>query len=310
MIGEAFALFSAFTYAFSSVAIAKGAASGGADNGALLSIVLTAIFSLALWLGLSPAPVDWAQAVPGIALFVLAGVLATVLGRLFLFRSVALVGAIESGLFRRLIPVFAGIFAYLVLGETLSLIAGGGFVLVIGGVLMVLPVSRRKAARPAGPGVPVPDAESDARAGEMTRGRLFGAGSAASYGLSYVVRKMALVRLPDPLLGAFIGAATGFVWFVLAATVSPAYRARFRSFLTQTGRWQVLAATAMSLGQISQFFALQATEVANVAIIGSLEVFFAAWLAAFVFKSEPPPALVTVIATCIATLGVVLVALG
>lgn len=310
MIGEGFALFSAFTYAFSSVAIAKGAASGGADNGALLSIVLTTLFSLGLWVAIGPGVLDWSTALPGAVLFVVAGLLATVVGRLFLFRSVALVGAIESGLFRRLIPVFAGGFAFLLLGETLSPVAVLGIVCVIGAVLLVLPVAPGKAARPAGPGIPVPDKHAQANADDIGRGRLFGAGSAASYGLSYAVRKAALERLPDPLLGALIGAATGLVWFLGAAAVTPTYRARFRSFLFQTGRWQILAATAMSLGQISQFFALQATAVANVAIIGSLEVFFAAWLAAYVFKSEPPPSWLTIVATCIATFGVVLLALA
>ena len=75
-----------------------GSGRGGA---VLLSIMLTAAFSGGLWLFIGPAlPPAGGGLWAGIAVFALAGILATVLGRLFYFRSIELTSAIEVGLTR------------------------------------------------------------------------------------------------------------------------------------------------------------------------------------------------------------------
>lgn len=64
------------------------------------------------------------------------------------------------------------------------------------------------------------------------------------------------------------------------------------------------------MGQVLLFFALKHAEVAIVALIGTTELFIGAYLAAYLFKSEPPPGVWLIMATVLATLGVVLVAFG
>ena len=88
------------------------------------------------------------------------------------------------------------------------------------------------------------------------------------------------------------------------------YRQSLTNVFADAGKWQWLAATGMSFGQVLLFFALISAPVAVVAIIGSLEMFVGAYLAAFLFKSEPVPGRNIVFATVIAATGTVLVAIG
>lgn len=303
-IGEIFALLAAFCYAFGSVAAAKNAGEkGGRGNAILLSVVLTAALSGGLWLLIGAAPdAKGLDLWIGIAIFAAAGILSTVLGRLFFFRSIELAGAIETGLIRRLIPVFASALAILFLGETLTAAITLAFALVLSGVVLaVLPARRPIAAAAADPA---------RAAGDRRVGRALATASAASYGGSYVVRKAAMQWVPDPLLGTFVGAVTAFLWFAAAAPVSAAGRRRVAALLRRPSGWQLVAAAAISVGQTAQFLALSFTTVTVVAIIGTLEMFLAAWLAAWVLRTEARPGATFVFSSVLATAGVITLTLA
>lgn len=236
VLGEIFAILAASCYAFGSVAATKNAReNGGRGNAVLLSIVLTAVFSGGLWLVVGPSlpPLD-ADLWIGIAIFVLAGILATLLGRIFFFRSIELAGAIDTGLIRRLIPVFAAVLAILFLGETLTAASALAFVLVFAAFALVVLTSRGDAA--------AEDADAVRASGERNTGRLLAMLSAASYGGSYVTRKFAMRWLPDPLLGAFIGAVAAFACFAAAAHFSAEYRRQLAAVRRRLTGWQLVAA--------------------------------------------------------------------
>ena len=71
--------------------------------------------------------------------------------------------------------------------------------------------------------------------------------------------------------------------------------------------WQMLAAFCISAGQISQFVALNYTEVGRVAIINSSEIFISSYLAVIVFKTEKRPPVMLLVATLLATAGIIFV---
>lgn len=303
LIGEIFAILAAFCYAFGSVAAAKNAREkGGRGNAVLLSIVLTAGFSGGLWLIMGPMlPLIDTGFWTGVAIFVLAGVLATVLGRIFFFRSIELAGAIETGLIRRLIPVFATALAILFLDESLTGPNALAFVLVFAAVALVVLTNRREIA--------TNDVETLRAAGGRNTGQVLALMSAASYGGSHVARKFAMRWLPDPLIGAFIGAAAAFAWFALAGLFSAAYRRHLTELFRRPTGWQLIAAASISLGQTAQFVALSFTTVTAVAIIGTIEMFLAAWLAAWVLHTEERPGRVFALASLMAMAGVIILAL-
>lgn len=306
MIGEAFALFSALCFGVSGAAIARGAPEARGDNGAFLSILLTLLLSGLLWIWLgdvTPWPLTDLDILFGLGLFVAAGVFATVLGRLAMFNSIALAGVITASLFRRLIPVFAGALAFFLLGERVTLDELFGMVIILASIFLA--VSERR--------LPVRSSSTDSISfdpSQKKRGQIYGTASALCYGCAYVTRKLAMQHTPDAALGAVVGAITGIIWYSVAAALSPRYSATVVGVFRTTGVWQFVAALSMAMGQTSQFFALANTDVATVAIIGSTEVFISAYLAAFVFKTERRPSTRVVIATVIATAGIILVARG
>ena len=84
-----------------------------------------------------PLPAASPQLWTGVAAFSMAGLLATVLGRLSFLRSIELAGVIETSLLRRLIPVFATVLAIIMLGERLSPQILTAFALIFVGIAIV-----------------------------------------------------------------------------------------------------------------------------------------------------------------------------
>lgn len=83
-MGEFYALLSAASFGVAGAAVAKGAPEARGDNGVFLSIVLTCALSGLLWVafGIELGTIDGQRTlVVGIAFFVAAGLLATVLTR-------------------------------------------------------------------------------------------------------------------------------------------------------------------------------------------------------------------------------------
>lgn len=301
MLGEALALISAGCFGLAGASIAHGMrcrTRSGGDNGALLSVIFSAIVAALLFIGLpkSMPLTDRAEAwAVGVALFVLAGTLSTILGRLTFFRSVALSGATRSSLLRRLIPVFAAIFAWVFLGETLGLGDTAAMALILIGVIYA--VTGRAFGQTLGTG------------SNPVMGLGLGIASSGFYGGSYVARKMGMTYVPDAAFGALVGALTGLAWYAMMALMSGRARLVVRELPRTTDRWHVITASALAAGQTTLFFALTHAEVAIVAVIGSTEVFISAILASLVFRTEPIPSLRLLAGMTLAISGVALLVL-
>ena len=267
MTGEIFALLSAGFYGIAGVAIAEGRATARGDNGVFLSVLFTALLTLAVWVCFAaPARPELysRDGLKGVVLFVLSGVFATALGRNLMYRSTELLGAVSAGLLRRLVPVLSVPSAMLILGEAPDVWVLLGGALILFGVFFYL----------------------DPGFGEMRslagKGLMFGVGSATCYALAYSQRRLGLEFCPDPVLGTFIGAVAAAAWILFLSW----HGGKLDRLLRDIGPWHWAAAAALSLGQLLQFFALQAASVPRVAAIGSLDVFFSAVLAGWVLRSE------------------------
>lgn len=302
MIGQLFALFSAFAFAFGTVAIAKATMVGSGQGGVLLSVMLTGVFSLACWMvighPLGPlGQISWTA----IGWFAVSGILATVWGRITLFKAIQNAGVIRASTVRRLTPFFSVFFAWLLLAEEVGWLTGGGMVLIASSFALLILDSRRKLDEEAsGPSAP-PD---------IPRGYLFGVLCALSYALSYIARKYGLIELPDAFLGALIGSLAALGYFVVGCAFSAELRSVVANSLNRPERWQLVAALCISIGQISQFIALTYTSVSQLALINSAEIYIAAYLAVVVFRMERMPGPAVLLATALATVGVVMTAFG
>lgn len=267
MTGEIFALLSAGFYGIAGVAITKGRETARGDNGVFLSVLFTAFLTLVVWACFA-APVRpelySRDGLKGVVLFVLSGVFATALGRNLMYRSTELLGAVNASLLRRLIPVLSVPSAMLILGEAPDVWVLLGGALILFGVFFYLDPGFQGMQSMAGNGL------------------MFGVGSATCYALAYSQRRLGLEFCPDPVLGTFIGAVAGAAWIFFLGW----HAGKLDRLLRDIGAWHWAAAFALSLGQLLQFFALQAASVPRVATIGSLDVFFSAVLAGWVLRSE------------------------
>ena len=308
--GEAFAVLAAVFFAVSGVTVAKGAGHGGGDHGALLSIILTAALAALLWLptaSLDRLPGTREALYAGVGWFALSGLLTVFLGRTLLYQSIAHLGAIRASTLLRLNPLFSVLLAALILGETISTIAGTGMVLIA--LSFILLLRRSLAAFGRSKGEPQPYSVGNETAPAPFH-YVFGPASAFSYALGNVVRKHALAVIPDSNFGTLISALAGLLGFAVSALFIERYRKAFLGVFRNATRWQVAAGVFASAGQLCQFAAIQYIEVSRAVMISSTEIFFSMFLAVYVLKTERRPDAITLVAAMTAMTGVVLVAAG
>ena len=271
MSGELLAVLAALAYGVAGVSIVQSKATARGDNGVFLSVVLTALLSCVLWLGwgtVEGSALSTAQGRTGLAVFALAGVFSTVLGRQTMYRATERIGAVRAGLLRRLTPLFALPCAFVVLGEVPGglTLAGGG--LVLAGVLVYIrPTNANRGKGPA-------------------TGLLLGILSPLAYALAYTLRGLGLDLVPDAALGTCIGAVVGGAWFLGAAGLRRGLGRGLHFLTVDRGAGHWLTAVALSAGQLLQFFALKAAPVVSVAMLGTLEVVFSALIIVAVTRGE------------------------
>lgn len=302
MTGEFLALGAAFAFGMSSVAIAKGAKGASAESGVFLSALMTGLLSGLAWIlfprgaeATSEGPVTWSA----IAWFTASGLLATVGGRITMFRSIEFAGVIRASTARRLMPLMSLLLSWIVIGERISPAGGSGMALIALSFVLLYWDNRSS--------IQISTDDPQRRA-MISRGLAFGVTSAFLYAVSFIARKFGLEGTPNAFFGALIGSLTAITFYAVAAIVNGRYRSIVASAFTAPNPWQLLAALLMSAGQISQFGALMFSSVGTVTFINSVEVYIAAFLSVAVFRTEAAPSRTVIFATVFATAGVVLLA--
>ncbi len=111
-MGDAFALTSALCFAISNVTIVRGARRGSHDNGAFLSLLLTAGISAAGWCVTSALNGAAPVTLRGVLWLAAAGVFSAFIGRVFLYASIQRLGAIRASAVKRLNPFFAVVLSW------------------------------------------------------------------------------------------------------------------------------------------------------------------------------------------------------
>jgi drug/metabolite transporter (DMT)-like permease len=300
LLGQLLALSSATSFACANVFISKGA-KGGGDRGVLFSVLVTMVLSGVLWLVLEGGALgiedaqDWWI---GIGWFVLAGILAMVFGRSFLYTSIRRLGVTRATAVKRLNPFFSVLLAAVLLAEPITGWDGLGMLAIAlaFGLLLRRSVMTSNAAPLEG----APSAVDYA----------WGIGSALSYALAYIARKYGLALIAAPAFGTMVSAASGFAFFIIAAIFTARYRDNLYNIFKNLNKWLVFAALCVSFGQIFFFAALFYEKVSTVVMIASLEIFLSSFLAVVIFRTEKRPDTETYVAAAIATAGVIAVAAG
>ena len=304
-MGELFALLSAGCFATANVTIARGSIAGNADNGAFLSILLTAAVAVIAMLLAGSSPDARKLSFSGLAWFALGGVLTAFVGRIFLFASVQSLGAMRASTVKRLNPFFAVILGALVLGESLGGWMIPGMVLIFTSFVFLARDSWRRSS--------VVTATRNTTATSVAKlfdlGLVYGPISAFAYALGYLARRQGLNLIPDPFLGTAVGAFAGIGAYLLASIAIPGYRTAITNTFTKINPWFYATGLMASFGQLCYFVALSHSTVSRVALIASMEVFITIFLSVWIFRTKEKLTANTLIAACLGVAGTGLILL-
>ena len=218
------ALLAATCWAGANTCIARGSSHQGGENGAFLSILLTAFIAGVVWV-IGGGTDGQALNTEGLAWFAAAGALTIFVGRVFFHSSVQYMGAVRSSSVKRLVPLFSVVLGVVCLGESLSLSALLGMVLIFAGFGVLVWESKQKIA-PLDPSGPVPQGP--------TRQTL----------------RMGMVHISEPAFGAMLGALVGAVLFLASAVFLQSYREAVKNTLQKPNPWLLSAGILASVGQL------------------------------------------------------------
>ena len=279
-MGDVYAIASALCFGISNVTIMRGAPKGSGDNGAFLSLLLTAAISAVGWIvmGLEAGfPVVTMRSLLWLAG---AGVCTAFIGRVFLYSSIQHLGAVRASAIKRLNPLFAVLLGVTVLHEVLSGRAA------VGAVLVALSFVLIHASRPKVGTADRPAEEAPWWRRLFNRGYVYGPVSAFGYAFGYLLRKAGLDQTPDPFFGAMVGTLVGAALFAAAGVFSRGYREAVWMTFHRPNGWLYAAGTMSSFGQILYFAALNVSPMSRVALIVSSEVFITMTLSVVFFAER------------------------
>jgi drug/metabolite transporter (DMT)-like permease len=301
-MGELLALFSACCFAASNVTVTRGARGNRKDNGAFLSIMMTAVIGGACWLLGSAGHGFPALDRRSMLWFALAGILTIFIGRVFLYASIQRLGAVPASAIKRLNPAFSVLLGVLVLGEAFDLAMAAGMLLIAASFAVLIRQSLKNAAAAPGAGA------RSAGATLANLGYFYGPVSALAYACGYVARKQGLTGMPDPAFGTMFGSLVGALVFVLIARFVDSYRDALRLTFSSFNPWLFAAGLLSSTGQLLYFAALGSSTMARCAMISSMEAIFTIFftvLASRSFKQLDAPVLLAAALGVLGTLFIV-----
>jgi drug/metabolite transporter (DMT)-like permease len=279
MPGDLFALASATCFSISNITIARGARPEAEDNGAFVSLLITAAISGIGWICVGRARGFEPVTLRALLWFAGAGVFTAFVGRVFFYASVQRLGAMRSSALKRLNPFFAVVLGIALLNERLTSGMAIGLALLLASFAVLMVGSGEARAF---------SAEGTRRLSFMARfGYLYGIVSALGYSSGYVLRKMGLAEAHDALLGAMVGCLVGALLFLATAAFNADYARAVRATFARPNPWLIGAGVMSSFGQILYFAALNESPMSRVALISSMEVFVTLFLGfAFLRKHE------------------------
>jgi drug/metabolite transporter (DMT)-like permease len=260
------ALVSAFTFAVAEIAIRNALRFSTTISASILTLAVQFLMYTVLLL-VTGEFTDLNA--PGLFWFLVAGFMNPLAFMAFYLIGMQRIGVARSAPIKGSAPLFAVLFAAGYLGERLEGLQYLGIALVVGGVLVISTEGRTRAGAGSAPGIFSP----------KKLDFLFPLLAGVSGGVASVLFKVAVGKMPSPLLGAWIGTTEGLLLFPLVALLFPPGQ-RF-----QVSRpalpWIVLAGISagiayyglvatLGLGQVSIVFTLVQTSPLMVVLMSVL----------------------------------------
>jgi drug/metabolite transporter (DMT)-like permease len=237
-VGELLAIASCLLFAVNVLMIGPASRRIPQDLGFLLAlasnVAVAVVVVVVQYVVSSPGAVEW----DAVALFALGGLLTSYLGRWFFMRSVTTIGPTRASALQSTSPVFTGLAAWILLGETLppeAILCG---LTVLAGLYLTsrptVSAGAMVADRMGSRSIPVT---------EIGLGLL----GAAAYGLGNVARGAGVRDWEAPIVGALTGAAAGLLLYAVANTDLRKLSSALRG-ADPVGRWLWFVAGTLTIG--------------------------------------------------------------
>jgi len=288
MIGIILALFTAFTWGLSMVLIRKKL---NESNYFLATVTVTIIGNIILWpIALICTNLKNVN-LQGISFFIIAGVLAPGMTRLFYFKGMEALGVSINASIYATYPLHTSILAVLLLDEIVPTKNWGGVILILIGVMLIERSLGRSKTEP-----------------KMICKKvlLLPLLATLTNASSWLIRKKALIICNEPLLGVAIGYSVSLLLYIfLLIPYNRWYFINFRKGLRQFWKPSILQIA----GWILSFYALNYEKVSIVTPIIDTEPLFILFFAHLYLKGRERLSFRITIGTVLIVIGIMLVSI-
>ncbi len=286
-----FALLSAAFFAGNALCVRLGLSGSTAATATIISIVTN---MSALWIASAGRGSLAHLITPASLVFLLAGMFAPALARLTYYESINLIGVARAATISNTTPIFSAVLAVPVLGETLSWRIAAGTVLVVVGVVVAVRQGEGASA-------------ADGATRSLTTGALLALNTAVMASVSFMLRKIGLRMLADPVLGAALtvtGSLMVLVPYIAARWKREPLRAARGSLV-----WLMAGGLLSTGGFLTYYLALSLGDVVRVTPLSNTTPLFAVLLL-YLFRQVERVTAGTAVGAALAVAGVLLVVSG
>lgn len=270
---------------FAVAILATKAASNRAnlELGFFVALVVNVVFAgcaLAVHMAIRGAGLQWNAS--AFFLFAASGVFATYLGRWFFYESVVRFGPAKASIFQVSSPLFVALFAWLLLGERLSIWVALGMLMAIMGLALI--AYKPGFFSPGKAGTPTRHASFLARILQSVF--LLGLFSSGAYALGNLMRGAAVRTWPEPIAGALIGAVTGLALHYFFSKDKASLMSRLKS-AERRGLWMyALVGMANITGQITTIASMRYIPLSIAALVSLCTPILVFPLSYWLFKNQ------------------------
>jgi drug/metabolite transporter (DMT)-like permease len=271
VLGGAFALIAAVTFAWTNAAVRRGVVTGTAVQATTLSIPIgVPIFFAALLISGQPARL-WELPVRSAVVFVIVGINHFIIGRYCNYRALAAIGTNLAGPVVQFSLIVSLVLAIAFLGESLTPLKVLGIILILAGPMIV---SRDRAQKSTDPPVFSP---------RLAEGYAFGFLASLCYGASpalvrYAARDQGVAA---SLAGGVLGSAAATAVIALLLLL-PSHRRQVCAVDPKAAKWFVGSGILVYLSQTFAYMALAVAPVTLTAPILALanvfRIYLSRWL--------------------------------
>ena len=243
-------------------------------------------------------------------LFAASGVFASYLGRWFFYEFVVRFGPAKASVFQISSPLFAALFAWLLLGERLSGSAALGMVIAISGLALIsYKPGFFSPVKPSASQAEPPENAATLLSRILQSGFLLGLFSSGAYAVGNLLRGAAVRSWPEPIAGALIGALTGLAMHYLFSADRFSLMTRLRASKPM-GIWLfALVGAANISGQITTIASMRYIPLAVAALVGLCTPLVVFPMSYWLFKNQERITPTLVLGSLLTLLGICMVVL-